>query len=301
MVSKLTVPELPDVPTIIQSQSYETYEYFQKIKEMFDSMLGRSELQTPLIAVQGKQGIKNISADYVVSVHDFGKTIRTFGFNAIKITLPSVGTDYDGYRITIIKGGTGNLTIQVTGDRYIEESALGGSIRCTTSDKEEVITLEYNHSTKIWSVISSHGWTHFAEIYVEDGSASQTLTDQNTWYQLTQFDTNGSSNGCTPDHTNDHIIVHITGKFICNLAMAFSGSNSSQYEIKIKRNNGTVETGNLSTERMLGAGGDIGSVSISGIASLTKDDTVEVWVRCTSGASKTISAVDVNLMITRIH
>jgi len=305
MATKLEIPNLPDVPYNAQfiKDHYEMYEYFQKIKEMFDTMLGRNELSSSsLIPVQGKQDVKRVTGDYVVSTNDLGKSLRTWGPNEITVTLPSVNTDYDGYRITIIKGNTGILRIQVTGDRYVEESALGGHIECSSNDKDEVITFEYVHLFKRWVVIGEHGWTQYGEIYGHDVADDLTTASVSTWYQIVSFAVNGESNGCTPDHTNDHITVHTAGTYQVHYSVSAHGHQSHDYDIHVARNNNATDFDETATHFSTPTAGRVISMSGSGILTLAAGDTIELWIlRSSAGSNIDVTFDHINLNITRIH
>lgn len=122
----------------------------------------------------------------------------------------------------------------------------------------------------------------FAEIYTSDNSTGTSIGTQNQWYQCTVFDTDGISNNCTPDHTNDHITITKAGMYMIHVsASVFSGAGSAfDGEFEVKKNNGTVDLANIHTDRDLaGGGGDHGSISMNGIADLAVNDTIEVWCR----------------------
>lgn len=142
----------------------------------------------------------------------------------------------------------------------------------------------------------------YAGMYLTNNSDALSLTTQNQWYQLVEFDTNGLyTSQLTPDHTNDHITVNANGVYRVSGNFSFSGSGSSTMEIQIKKNNGATSFDNLILRRMLGASGDVGSASLGpGYVSLTATDTVEVWCRCTDGASKSITVVHAVLTIERV-
>jgi len=140
----------------------------------------------------------------------------------------------------------------------------------------------------------------FSELQLTGGSASQTFTDQNTYYQLTQFTANGPENGVTADHTNDHITILHTGYYMITGSLSFSGSNTSTYEVQIEVNNGATSKTNVRGNRVIGTGSDVGSMSLSGIVSLTAGDTLELWGRCTSSANKDFDMTEGTISIVYI-
>ncbi|KKM15063.1 hypothetical protein LCGC14_1699860, partial [marine sediment metagenome] len=120
----------------------------------------------------------------------------------------------------------------------------------------------------------------FGEISRLENAVATALT-VTTPAQYLFFDTNGVSNGATPDHTNDHITVNKTGTYliICSITAASVGGGAVRIEFTILKNNGATLVGALHADRDLaGGGGDVGSISLSGLAVLTSGDTIELWL-----------------------
>lgn len=140
----------------------------------------------------------------------------------------------------------------------------------------------------------------YGEIYCQGATGSLVLTMQNRWYQVTNFDTNGEANGTTPDHTSDDVTIDAGGVYLVTVPTSFSGSASSTFELQVHKNNGASGFNNLYCTRALGTSGDVGSTSIGGLVSLSDGDTVELWVRCTSGAGKSITVRDCTLSVVRV-
>ena len=122
----------------------------------------------------------------------------------------------------------------------------------------------------------------YAGIYCHDVGATLTIAASG-WankVQVTQFAVNETSNLMTPDHTNDHITVVKTGVYLVTASICASSTGGTSYEIAFGcwKNNGATEFENLHVHRTLsGGGGDIGSMTISGLVSLTAADTLELW------------------------
>ena len=139
----------------------------------------------------------------------------------------------------------------------------------------------------------------FGEIYVADNATGDSIATATTT-QFLRFANNGESNLTTPDHAQDHIIIQKTGRYLVNVSFAFSGDASVDWTFHVHTNNGTVEFDNLHTNRKLGAGGDIGSASISGIAQFNAGDTVELWSEHGAGVNKSLTIQDCTLSIIQI-
>jgi hypothetical protein len=96
------------------------------------------------------------------------------------------------------------------------------------------------------------------------------------------FDTNDpSSGGVTPDHTQDHIIINMSGDYvsICSVTADSVAGAGAEFSFDIYVNNGATLKDNLHAHRSFtGGGGEVGSISVSGIATFNSDDTFELWV-----------------------
>jgi hypothetical protein len=144
----------------------------------------------------------------------------------------------------------------------------------------------------------------FGEMYIaKENTTATTITVQNTWYQVTQFDNNGQSNNVTPDYTNDHILITNAGRYLITISACVKTAGAglaSMFEFQVYKNNGATAFSNLATCRNLaGGGGDAGSISISGMMDLAVNDTIELWVRNTSNTSDIIFK-EANITITQV-
>lgn len=124
----------------------------------------------------------------------------------------------------------------------------------------------------------------FGEISSYDVNATISITGTGIGNkaQIMVFDTNGGSNGMTPDHTNDHITVLTAGWYFCSVSITINSLSGSaaQFGFGVYKNDGGVLFTNVHRHRDLpsGAGDHAGSVSISGMIDLAVNDTIEVWV-----------------------
>lgn len=112
--------------------------------------------------------------------------------------------------------------------------------------------------------------------------------DPNTGAKLTCFDTNGSSNGMTPDHTDDSITCNVTGVYDIAAHISFSGTNSSTVKMRL-RIDGVEQPYGLT--RKLG-NTDVGDASFlaPGI-SLTSGEKITIYVECDTSTDD-ITVVD---------
>jgi hypothetical protein len=125
----------------------------------------------------------------------------------------------------------------------------------------------------------------FAGMYGYDRAATITISDTGkaNKAQITAFAANSEVNGsvATPDHTNDHITINVAGRYwiMCNISALSGAGGGFEAGFAAFINNGATELQNVHSHRDLsGGGGDTGSITISGIADLAVDDTLEIWV-----------------------
>jgi len=126
---------------------------------------------------------------------------------------------------------------------------------------------------------------------------SQTLSTG--WTKLTQFDSNGESQGVTVDATNNKITLDTAGKYLTVVQLSFSGTGSVTWNLAVYWN-GSIVAG-ACAERKLGTGGDVGSVSILGIVDASSaGNDIEVYVN-PDGSSKDIVITHAQLTVHRLY
>ncbi|MFC1618275.1 hypothetical protein ACFL2B_03280 [Patescibacteria group bacterium] len=160
-------------------------------------------------------------------------------------------------------------------------------------------TMQYKNSGGSWANIGSGGGTPvYGELYVSDNSSAQAMSS--AYAQYTTSWAVGNSSGTTPSAVNSDIAISTTGYYLVTFSGSFSGSNSETFTAQIQKNNGATDLTNLTLERKLGTGGDVGSTSISGIGYFESGDTVELWIKSATD-SKTMTMRQANLSVELIH
>ena len=139
----------------------------------------------------------------------------------------------------------------------------------------------------------------FAGISMYDNATADSIATA-TSTQLVRFDTNDPSNNCTPDHTSDDITIIKAGMYMVTMSVAFSGTGSVTWTGGVYKNNGATQLANLQTHRKLGASGDVGSATVTGIADFAANDTVEIWFMQSSGVNKSITVKDCTLSVVQV-
>jgi hypothetical protein len=145
------------------------------------------------------------------------------------------------------------------------------------------------------------GGLQYGGISVE-GNSNNTSVSNSGYTQFVHFDTDSPANGVTPSNSQDHLTVAKTGDYlvICSLSVLNSAGAGHVIDVDVKKNNGTADLTDIHAHRTLAAGTDVGSIVLSGIATLTANDTIEVWISSDSVGAKNITVQDCNLSITQI-
>ena len=114
--------------------------------------------------------------------------------------------------------------------------------------------------------------------------------------------TNGESQLSTPDHTNDHIEVDVSGTYMVMVSISAANSAGVGHKIVVDvyKNNGATAFANLHAHRTLAAGTDTGSMSLSGLIAVDLGDTLELWADTDSAIDRTVIFEDVTFSIRQI-
>lgn len=136
----------------------------------------------------------------------------------------------------------------------------------------------------------------FGQVYTTGGSGTQ--TPGTSYAKLTQFDSNGLSNGpITPDATNNKITVNQTGIYYISFNVSFSGSTNSTVFFRTYWNGVAQPQGTL--ERKL-SNADVGAAAMSCLVDVTTASTdIEIYVK-TDGASDVVDVKEAQLIIFRV-
>lgn len=142
-----------------------------------------------------------------------------------------------------------------TGNRFITENLI-----------PEVETLPPKYSA-------------FGDIHVHDGVAAQSILTGATYTKLTSFADNGESLNCTPDATNNRIILDDIGCYYISASInGFSGTANVTFKFSVFLDG--VEQNQIHGHRKYSVASDYGSTSISGfIISNTKGAVLDVRAR----------------------
>jgi len=142
----------------------------------------------------------------------------------------------------------------------------------------------------------------YAGISKVSNAAETAIGVMGTAVQVAIFDTNSPAAGLTPDHTNNHITIPAAGDYAIWVSATINsvGGPGSRFEMTVQKNNGNADVGPLHCDRNLaGGGGASGVISMSGIATLAANDTVEVWIENETGTENYV-VEDIDLTIRRV-
>jgi hypothetical protein len=233
--------------------------------------------------------------------------VATFYSAGVPSGISTTVTNAYGLKIEDVLGGSNNWAIHtgsglvVLGDRV----RIGASTAAVAANDFSVgDTTDYiffDHSLGELRFVGDTGIL-FGEIYVKGNSATTTVNSTGGKVQVTVFNTNGESNGATPDHTNDHITIDTAGRYEVTVSISVKNSSGAAHTINfgLFKNNGATQYNNVHTSRTLGTGSDVGSMGMHGICDFAATDTVEVWVNTDSASDRDITIEDITLTVEQV-
>lgn len=140
--------------------------------------------------------------------------------------------------------------------------------------------------------------TAYGEIYVQGNSSGQTTNaSADTFDKVTQFASDGVSDGCTNAAASDQITVGSTGIYNAHCEVSFSGTLSVEMSLRLSVNG--TDQAKSEAVRKIGTNGDVGSASIHALLSLTANDIVTLEV-ASNGTSDSFVMQAANLSVVRV-
>jgi hypothetical protein len=139
------------------------------------------------------------------------------------------------------------------------------------------------HSTGDTTFSTSGAGLLYGEISVVGNTTETTITTSGkaNKVQFSLFDTNGLSNGTTPDQANEQLTIMASGIYLITVSIhvdSVTGSDAT-FGFSIWKNDAASEFTNIHAHTDLPAGGGkTRSASLSGIISLATSDDLELWV-----------------------
>lgn len=118
--------------------------------------------------------------------------------------------------------------------------------------------------------------------------------------QITDFDTNGWSRKMTPDYSQNHITVLVTGIYKVGFCIHVENDASQSHTIGVSlfAKNGTEEFTNVHAHvKLTGGTGDVESVSGCGLVELMAGETIELWAISDSTPSLGVVFDDITLYL----
>lgn len=98
--------------------------------------------------------------------------------------------------------------------------------------------------------------------------------------------------------TSGTVTVRKGGHWRVGMQSSFSGVANTEYHIGVFRNDTELK---IETNRKLGTGGDVGSCSFVGIASLTSGDVLDLRVNATSGSGNYFGVQQMQFVVDLLH
>ena len=135
----------------------------------------------------------------------------------------------------------------------------------------------------------------YGMMYVNDAAIPQSTIGL-TPSILTGFDTAGPSSGISVALNADSMILNYAGTYHLTGQCSFNGTNSITFNVHIYRNGSSTSIG---FHRKMGATGDVGSASMTGLLSCVTGDVISMYAAADSD-NKSMTLVDAQLNAVRI-
>ena len=159
---------------------------------------------------------------------------------------------------------------------------------------------EYYHFSQAQhdAIVPSYGG-----MWINNNTTPQVLNaSAGTFNKITAFDNDSSSSSdITPDSTTDKdITVTNGGDYEVSFDLSFSGTGNATYHVQVWKN-GTTPLPQLTFERKIGTGGDVGTGAICPTTiTLAATDTLELRINSTSAADANFTAHWGHLNVNRV-
>lgn len=152
-----------------------------------------------------------------------------------------------------------------------------------------------NVNTIAGSPVFVGGGLPFAEIYVKDSVATISVDSDNADVLVTQFTTNGLSNNCTADASNDKITITKLGVYQVHLTASVSLNAGASVDIILGAYLNGVAQPQLHADRTVSTA-DKGSMSFSGLIDVTSVPwDLDIRANIDSSTARDLTVEDSNL------
>jgi hypothetical protein len=138
--------------------------------------------------------------------------------------------------------------------------------RLIATDGDKKLTSVANTATVQFGLVYENGT--YAEIYVADSSATQSIATGSTYVKCTLFTTNGLSNNCTADVSNDKITITKAGIYSVSGSFHFISGTANVVWNGAAFLDG-VEQSQVHWKRKASTATDDGSTSFTGFVDVT--------------------------------
>jgi len=136
--------------------------------------------------------------------------------------------------------------------------------------------------------------TLFGEISVQDATASQTLTTQNTYYLINQWTTNQNNFGVTPNFSAGTLTIVYTGWYLINCTCSMQSANNLTFKAALFINGSIHVNGKVQFSTSGISGTPTINFTIGDINKLNAGDVMDIRVTCTTGSNIQFSVLQAN-------
>lgn len=278
----------------------------RNVKAYNQFWLGGSALTSSSGTLNLARSVSEQVVDGVNSAYPTGENvlIQEIGNGGTPPTAPySISGLADGYPGKTVFWFSDTYSATFLNQSGIETVATNRIVTGTSGDVGGVqaAIFVYEDSSARWRMIAANRPTispAYGQISTHDNTTNQILTLAGTYYKLTNFDTIPESSGTTCSWTGDQIRVDSAGTYFVTVTASFSGTTNETFDGAIHTN--LVEASHIEFQRKLGAAGDIGAASASGIVTLPAAAIIDFRMKAV-GAGSGLVLRDGQLTVHRIN
>lgn len=196
---------------------------------------------------------------------------------------------------------SGQISFKIDGSPGANDSPT--SIIFSTAADGQSTTTERARIKPTGEILFSNGGAiPYGNMYGADVASTLTISTagKGNKVQVTAFAVDGpSSPSITPDHTNDHQTVLVAGDYKIEVSISVDSDTGTAFSggFSVFKNNGATEIPAAHAHHdFASGGGEETTITLSGIVTLTANDTIEVWGwNETNTTNMVISSISMNI------
>jgi hypothetical protein len=159
---------------------------------------------------------------------------------------------------------------------------------------QDILDIRYAQVTDLKQIVETPVYSEIAATAL----GTQQTGIGTTFTKITQFNDIIREKNMTVSGANNNVTIDITGLFLVNGNISFTGTDDTTFEISLFVNDTKIT--HITNVTKIGTGGDVGALSFMGTISLAAADVVDVRVAADSEGND-FRVVRANLIINKVR